>query len=109
MPAIQVDGLSKRRVTSQHDLSETCSAAKPDRMVGLRGRAVLAGLIPGSIDEPQHFTCFGQGQHEWMITPNSLVAHVHAGFALAGGLHNRAIHIDRRLIEEGILLLLPNT
>ena len=43
-----------------------------------------------------------------MLTPDAFVADVHSFLALAGCFHDRAVHLDGRLIEEPIVLLLPD-
>src|SRR5260370_31736938 len=43
-----------------------------------------------------------------MITPGAIVGDVHALLALAGGCHQRAVHVDHRQVEESSRLLLPD-
>jgi len=43
-----------------------------------------------------------------MVAPDSFVTNVHPLFTLAGGFHNRAIHLDGGLFKERLVLLLPN-
>ena len=64
--------------------------------------------IPRPIDQAQHFAGVGQSQHQRVIAPGAVVGDVHALFALAGGGHQRAVHVDGRLLEEGVRLPRPD-
>jgi len=50
--------------------------------------------IAGAIDQAQDFAGLGQADHERMIAPGAVVGDVHAGLARAGGLGERAVHVE---------------
>lgn len=68
----------------------------------------MAGPVAAAIDHEQRFTCVGQRNDQWMITPLAFVIDVHALFALAGGLDHCAVGIDHGFIEERSWLLPPD-
>ena len=69
---------------------------------------LVAGPVPGPIDDEQRFARVGQREDQRVIAPLAIVVDVHALLALAGGFDHRAVGIDDRFVEERLGLLPPD-
>jgi hypothetical protein len=64
------------------------------------GRSLVRRPIPGPVDHAQDFLGVGQAQHQRVVAPGAVVGDVHALLAFPGGLDQRAVHVEDRLLEE---------
>ena len=108
MPAVEMLGLREIGVAAQQDLVEAAPQTGGDGQVERLGSAFVRGPIAGTIDDAQNLAGVGQGDDQRMITPDAVVGDVHAGFALAGGGHERAVGVEDGLLEEAGGLVPPN-
>ena len=100
VPRIEFFGLAEGRIAAEHDLAEPRPAAQRDGLVGFLSCPFMAGTIAGTVDQPQHLARFGQREYQRVITPSAFVGDVHSLLALAGGDHQRSVHVDRGPVEE---------
>ena len=57
--------------------------------------ATVAGDVARTVDQIQHLFGVGQAHNQRRVTPNPLVGNVPPFFALAVGLGNGPIHVDK--------------
>src|SRR5229473_3334463 len=108
VPTVEVCGLGEVGVAAQQHPSEAAAEAHGQRAVHLLGRAFVRRPIPWTVYHAEHLVGVGQRQHQRMIAPGAVVGDVHALLAGAGGWHQRAVHVDDRLLEKGLRLLGPD-
>jgi hypothetical protein len=93
--------LGKLAVAAQQDLLKTATETDRQGAIDLRGGSLLRRPIAGAVHHAQDFAGVGQGQYQGVIAPGAVVGDVHAPFALAGGRHQKAVHVQDGLPEEG--------
>ena len=101
VPAVEVLGLREVGVAAQ----QHAGGSRPRKQTARprstsRGRAFVRGPVARAVDEAQHLAGVGQGHDQRVIAPGAVVGDVHALLALAGGLDQRAVHVDDGLVEE---------
>ena len=95
VPAIQVLGLREVGVAAEQHLAEAARASKrawPDRPPP--AAPSCDGRLPERLTTLSTSPVLASDTHQRMIAPGAVVGDVHALLALAGGLHQRAVHVD---------------
>jgi hypothetical protein len=108
-PAIQMLGLTEVGVATQQHFAEAAVQTNLHRAIDFRRGAFMRRPIAGTIEHAQDLARVGQRHHERMVTPDAVVGDVHTDLALAGRLHERAIHVDACQFEEYRRLPSPDT
>ncbi len=108
VPAVEVLGLGEVGVAAQQHAPEAALEADGQGPIHLLRRSLVRRPIPRPVDQAQDFPRMGQRQHQGVIAPGAVVGDVHALFALTCRGHQGAVHVQRRLLEEGVRLPSPD-
>src|SRR6476646_1348343 len=108
VPAIQLGTERKISVTAQRDLCGT-GAQQLNGPIDPGYTAFMADHIPGTVDQVEDFAGLGQSDNQRRVTPDPFIGKSHSPFALSQRPGQRAVGVNKGLLEKISRLLFPDT